>query len=65
MGVMEAGRPYDLKPTGPSDIRRIEGGTFNWGADMTYGNTRSRWGSRAATVANVPFVDPKKKIPVS
>jgi glycine cleavage system aminomethyltransferase T len=32
--LMEAGRPYDLRPTGPSDIRRIEGGIFNWGADM-------------------------------
>ena len=27
-----------IKPTGPSDIRRIEGGIFNWGADMTYEN---------------------------
>jgi glycine cleavage system aminomethyltransferase T len=34
--VMEAGRPYRVRPTGPSDIRRIEGGIFNWGADMTY-----------------------------
>jgi aminomethyltransferase len=33
--VMEAGRPYGIRPTGPSDIRRIEGGIFNWGADMT------------------------------
>jgi aminomethyltransferase len=36
--LMEAGRPYGVKPTGPSDIRRIEGGIFNWGADMTYEN---------------------------
>jgi glycine cleavage system aminomethyltransferase T len=36
--VMEAGRSYDIRPTGPSDIRRIEGGIFNWGADMTYEN---------------------------
>lgn len=36
--VMDAGRPYNVKPTGPSDIRRIEGGIFNWGADMTYEN---------------------------
>ena len=36
--VMEAGRPYGVVPTGPSDIRRIEGGIFNWGADMTYEN---------------------------
>jgi aminomethyltransferase len=34
--VMEAGRPYGIKPTGPSDIRRIEGGILNWGADMTH-----------------------------
>jgi aminomethyltransferase len=33
--VMEAGKPYNIKPTGPSDIRRIEAGIFNWGADMT------------------------------
>ncbi len=36
--IMEAGRPYDIRPTGPSDIRRVEGGIFNWGADMTYEN---------------------------
>jgi glycine cleavage system aminomethyltransferase T len=36
--VMEAGEPYGVRPTGPSDIRRIEGGIFNWGADMTYEN---------------------------
>jgi aminomethyltransferase len=35
---MAAGRPYNVKSTGPSDIRRIEGGIFNWGADMTYEN---------------------------
>jgi len=34
--IMKAGEPYNIKPTGPSDIRRIEGGIFNWGADMTY-----------------------------
>jgi aminomethyltransferase len=34
--IMEAGREFDIRPTGPSDIRRIEGGIFNWGADMTY-----------------------------
>jgi glycine cleavage system aminomethyltransferase T len=34
--IMKAGEPYEIKPTGPSDIRRIEGGIFNWGADMTY-----------------------------
>jgi glycine cleavage system aminomethyltransferase T len=36
--VMAAGAPYNVRPTGPSDIRRIEGAIFNWGADMTYKN---------------------------
>ena len=33
--VMEAGRPHGIAPTGPSDIRRIEAGILNYGADMT------------------------------
>ena len=33
--VMEAGKPYNLAPTGPSDIRRIEAGILNYGADIT------------------------------
>ena len=36
--IMEAGARHGLRPTGPSDIRRIEGAIFNWGADMTYEN---------------------------
>ena len=36
--VMEAGKPHEIRPTGPSDIRRIEAGIFNWGADMTLEN---------------------------
>jgi glycine cleavage system aminomethyltransferase T len=36
--IMAAGLPYDIRPTGPVDIRRIEGGVFNWGADMDYRN---------------------------
>lgn len=36
--VMKAGEELNIKPTGPSDIRRIEGAIFNWGADMTYEN---------------------------
>jgi aminomethyltransferase len=36
--IMDKGRRHGIKPTGPSDIRRIEGGIFNWGADMTYEN---------------------------
>ncbi len=34
--IMKAGEEFDIRPTGPSDIRRIEGAIFNWGADMTY-----------------------------
>ncbi len=34
--LMKAGEALNIKPTGPSDIRRIEGAIFNWGADMTY-----------------------------
>jgi glycine cleavage system aminomethyltransferase T len=36
--IMEAGQAYEIRPTGPVDIRRIEGGIFNWGADMNYEN---------------------------
>jgi glycine cleavage system aminomethyltransferase T len=35
---MEAGRAHNIRPTGPSDIRRIEAGILNWGADMTLDN---------------------------
>ena len=36
--IMEAGKPHNIAPTGPSDIRRIEAGILNWGADMTLAN---------------------------
>jgi glycine cleavage system aminomethyltransferase T len=36
--VMEAGKPYGLAPTGPSDIRRIEAGILNYGIDLTLEN---------------------------
>lgn len=36
--IMEAGKPFNIRPTGPSDIRRIEAGILNWGADMTLEN---------------------------
>jgi len=42
--IMEAGREFGIKPTGPSDIRRIEGAIFNWGADMTYQNNAFQMG---------------------
>jgi len=33
--VMRAGKPHQIRPTGPSDIRRIEAGILNYGADIT------------------------------
>jgi len=37
--IMEAGRPHRIVPTGPSDIRRVEGGILNWGADILLEDT--------------------------
>lgn len=34
----EAEQKYGIEPTGPVDTRRVEGGIFNWGADMTWQN---------------------------
>ncbi len=42
--IMAAGEPFGIVPTGPSDIRRIEGAIFNWGADMTYENNAYEMG---------------------
>ena len=36
--VVKAGKKYNIRPTGPSDIRRIEAGILNYGADMTIEN---------------------------
>jgi glycine cleavage system aminomethyltransferase T len=36
--IMSAGLPFDIRPTGPSDIRRVEAGILNYGADMTLDN---------------------------
>jgi aminomethyltransferase len=36
--IMAAGAPYEIRPTGPSDIRRVEAGILNYGADMTLEN---------------------------
>ncbi len=33
--VMEAGRPFNLMPAVPSEVRRIEAGILNYGSDMT------------------------------
>jgi aminomethyltransferase len=52
--VMEAGKQHNIKPTGPSDIRRIEAGILNWGTDMTLDNN-------AYEVGLGWLVDPDKK----
>ena len=36
--VIKAGKRYNIAPTGPSDIRRIEAGILNYGIDMTLDN---------------------------
>ncbi|MGH8634013.1 MAG: glycine cleavage T C-terminal barrel domain-containing protein [Burkholderiales bacterium] len=36
--IMQAGKDHNIRPTGPSDIRRVEAGILNWGADMTLEN---------------------------
>jgi aminomethyltransferase len=36
--IMRAGEPYQMRPTGPSDIRRVEAGIFNYRCDMTLEN---------------------------
>lgn len=33
--IMEAGRPFDIAPSGPSAIRRIEAGLLSYGADIS------------------------------
>ena len=52
--IMEAGREFGIAPTGPSDIRRIEGGIFNWGADMTYENNALEMGLERLVDWNLP-----------
>lgn len=36
--IMEVGEPYNIRPTPPSTIRRVEAGIFNWGSDMDLEN---------------------------
>jgi len=33
--IMRAGEPFEIKPTAPSDQRRMEAGIFNYGNDIT------------------------------
>jgi aminomethyltransferase len=37
--IMDAGRPYDIRPIAPCEARRIEAGIFNYGSDMTIADT--------------------------
>jgi glycine cleavage system aminomethyltransferase T len=34
--ILEAGAPFNIRPTGPSDARRMEAGIFNWGPDFNW-----------------------------
>ena len=52
--LLEVGKPYGVKPTGPSDIRRVEGGILNWGADMTYENNPIELGLERLVDFNLP-----------
>jgi glycine cleavage system aminomethyltransferase T len=36
--IMEAGRPYEIRPIAPCEARRIEAGIFNYNSDMTIDN---------------------------
>ena len=37
--IMDAGRPYGIRPIAPCEARRIEAGIFNYGSDMTIADT--------------------------
>ena len=52
--IMEAGRPYDIRPTGPVDIRRVEGGIFNWGADFDWRNNPYEMGLERLVDLDMP-----------
>jgi glycine cleavage system aminomethyltransferase T len=36
--LMDAGRPYEIRPIAPCEPRRVEAGIFNYGSDMTLEN---------------------------
>src|SRR2546426_1781853 len=52
--VVKAGRKYNLRPTGPSDIRRIEAGILKYGAGMTIENQPSERGIRGTVHLHKP-----------
>ncbi|HXF35560.1 MAG TPA: glycine cleavage T C-terminal barrel domain-containing protein [Actinomycetota bacterium] len=37
--ILEAGRPFEIRPIAPCEARRIEAGIFNYGSDMTLEHT--------------------------
>jgi glycine cleavage system aminomethyltransferase T len=53
--VMEAGKPYRIAATGPSDIRRIEAGILNYGIDMTLENNPFEVGLERLVDLDKPF----------
>ena len=52
--VMEAGKPFGIAATGPSDIRRIEAGILNFGIDMTIENNPYEIGMERLVDAGKP-----------
>ena len=44
--ILAAGRPYNIRPTGPSDIRRIEAGILNSSGLSRSTSPRSSWAGR-------------------
>jgi glycine cleavage system aminomethyltransferase T len=52
--IMGAGQEFGIVPTGPSDIRRIEGAIFNWGADMTVENNPIEMGLERLVAWDLP-----------
>jgi glycine cleavage system aminomethyltransferase T len=37
--IMSAGEEFDIRPIAPNEARRVEAGIFNYGSDMTLGDT--------------------------
>ncbi len=43
--LLEAGRPYNIKPAAPNQVRRIEGGILSYGTDMDDSVNPTNWAS--------------------
>ena len=37
--IMDAGEEYAIRPIAPNEARRVEAGIFNWGSDISLGDT--------------------------